>query len=127
MVIQRIRNTISMLRNLDKATLEGIRYTILFFVVIDMVVIYWWFKLKQLGIATMTVAIMALVVVLLLERKFPPEEEKRNEDDKKKFTPVMNPIKKEPQTVETPLGFMDSLGLPNADKYNERLNEAISG
>lgn len=113
--MQRIKNTISMLKGLDKGTLEGIRYTLLFFIIVDMVVIYWWFKLKQLGIATMTVAIMALVVILLLERRFPPEEE-----DKKKLAPVMN------QPEEKPMNFMENIGLPSGEEYNERLDEAIS-
>ncbi len=114
--MKRISETISMLKELDKGTLEGIRYTLFFFIVIDIFFFYWYMKWKSFGVAVLIVCCVILAVILLLERKFPDEETNKN-----KINPVFDKPEQETKGV-----FEMDIGLPNADDFAKRLDTAIT-
>ena len=118
MVMNRIKETISMLKGLDQATLEGIRYTLFFIIILDMGLFYWWMKWKSFALALMVVCLIILSVILLLERKFPPEEVKEEPKDKKGDDKPNKPGLNLDIDLSVP-------GLPNSEDYNKRLEEAI--
>lgn len=120
-VMKRISNVVSMLKELDKDTLQGIRMTLFFFIIIDIFVFYWWMKWKSFAVATLLVCCVILAVVLMLERKFPPYEDKKNNGNK--INPVFDNKPKQGPTQE----FLEiDLGIPSAEDYNKRLNTALT-
>jgi len=134
-MINRIKETVSMIKGLDKETLEGIRYTLIFFIVIDIIGFYWYMGWKKFGIALMLVSCVILAFILILERRFPPDEddikeskggkmkhkkEKKQEESKEKEEP------EEEKKEDNSLGLGIDTGLPDSEEYNKRLEKAIS-
>jgi len=124
--MKRISKTISNIKGLEKDTLEGIKYTLFFFIVIDIFAFYWWMNWKQFGIAGLMVCIVALVVILLLERRLPMGEKKEEPKEEAKEEPKEEKKESEEKPKEESKGFMSmDLGLPSADEFNDRLEKAI--
>ena len=118
MVMKNIKNTISMLKELDQEELKGWRMVIIFFIVINMFLFYWYMEWKKFSIAVMVVSLIALAIILMLERKYPPEVATNDSgSESKKLLPVF----KQPKEENT---FGINLSIPDADSYNDRLSKA---
>ena len=73
----KLGKAIQTVKNYDYETLEGIKYILMFTIVVDLFGIYWWLGLKQLGIFLMVLTIVAMAFIIILQSKLP--EPKQND------------------------------------------------
>ena len=113
-----IKNIMRMFKSWDVETLEGMRYGMFGFLLVDIFGVYWFLKLKRLGIALFLVAILFLTIILLLERRLNNMEQTESptieEEEEKKDKPK---DKEEDESL--------NFGLPSSEEYNKRLKEAV--
>lgn len=142
-MFDKIKGTIEMIKSLDKGTLEGIRWTLIFILILDVGLFYWFMKWKKFGIALLLVLCIILAIILILERRFPAEKKEKEVKMKEKKCPKCGKNinfewnyhqecgwKKEKKETneETEVedrGFGIDLGLGSAEEYQERLRKAI--
>lgn len=109
------RGFIDSVKNLSYKDVKAWRTLIIVLVCLDLFGIYWYLGMKKLGGALLIVMIFGLVFLLLLTKdKQPPPETKTNG----------KPKPKEEEPEEESFNF-DSLGLPNSENYNKRVNNAL--
>lgn len=138
-------NLIEKARKLDAKSLEAIRYAIIGFLLLDLFGIYWYLELKKLGMALLMVSIVLMFAVILLESNLPrsrrevknkmeqelepkkPEEENQSSDsedkEEKKDKKEEKPEEDEEPEQSSILG--EGMGLPDAEEYNKRMEDAI--
>jgi len=125
-LLENWKNLIEKARKLDRKSLEAIRFAFFGAIVVNLFGIYWYLKLKSLGIALLIVLIMGLTLVLLLERGLPqpPQKpiKKTKKEDKKMTEESQEVEQEEPQELET--DNFDT-GLPNAEEFQKRAKEAM--
>ena len=125
-----LKNVWEKLKSLDENKLLGYQNAIFFIVIADLIGIYYFLGLKQLGTAILIVSLVALALILWLLRELPEEKRKRRRKPKKmeqKEEKTEKPEKKveeeEEEDEEPAVDF--SLGLPNAEDYNKRAAAAL--
>jgi len=123
-----LKNVWEKLKSLDENKLLGYQNAIFFIVIADLIGIYYFLGLKQLGTAILIVSLVALALILWLIRELPEEKRKRRRKPKKMEEKTEKPEKKveEKEEVEEEESEVDfSLGLPNAEDYNKRAAAAL--
>ena len=123
------KDLIAWAKSLDNDEIGAYKMALIFYVVIDMVAFYWYFKWKSLAIASMIVALVLLGILLFLERRKEDTMVKKEYDDEeyelvKKKKPEEKPKEKKEDKDE---GNGFDFGLPDADEYNKRLDKAFGG
>ncbi len=136
-IFNNVRNVIEKAKGLKAKELESYKFTLFFVIIADLFGIYWYLKMKSLGMAIMIFSMMALSVILILERNLPIETKKEEikmpeEIEKKKEEKEEKEEKKEEKkenTDEDSLGLGDGvdLGLGSSEEYNKRLSNALGG
>jgi len=118
-MFDKIKGTIEMIKGLDKGTLEGIRWTLIFILILDIGLFYWYMKWKRFGIALMLVLCVMLAIIMILERRFPMEEKTEKKEE------VKEESKEEKKEVKEEGMFNVDLGLGSSEEYQERMKKAI--
>ena len=122
-MFDKIKGTINLIKGLDKDTLEGIRWTLIFILVLDVGLFYWFMNWKKFGIALMLVLCVMLAIIMILERRFPMEEKTEKKEEDKKEEP--KEVKEEKKEEKEEGMFNVDLGLGSSEEYNERLKKAL--
>jgi len=79
-MLERIKNVIATFKGMDEGTLEALRYTLLFFIVIDLFLFYWWMGWKTLAMGLMVVTIIFLTIIMFLEKRLRDIEYYKKQD-----------------------------------------------
>lgn len=107
---------------LKLSDLQAFRQMMLFVIVADIFGVYWWLKMRNLGIAILIISLICMGIILYLERNAENDikEEKMPKKKKKKKT-------EEDESKEDNLlgNFNVDLGVGSSDDYNKRLKNAI--
>ncbi len=142
-LLENFKNLIEKSRGLDEKSLEAIRYFLMGMIILDLFGIYWYLELKKLGGALLIVIIFLLAIVMFLESNLPqrsrrevkkmneqelepkkPEEETKKEE-KKKESKDDKDKDEETEEAEAPNILGEGMGLPSAEEYEKRINDAI--
>ena len=125
-MFDKIKGTIEMIKGLDKGTLEGIRWTLIFILILDIGLFYWYMKWKRFGISLLLVLCVMLAIIMILERRFPMEEEEKEVKMVKKKDKIENKDKEPKEKKEESDGLFNvDFGLGTAEEYQDRLSKAL--
>jgi len=129
--MNKIKGVIEMFKELSQETLQMIRYGLLGFLVLDIFGFYWYLEWKQLGIALFLVVTIFLTIILLLERRYDNMEQTEKEIEIEKLEKKLKELKgedKKPTTEEKEDAQSSmGLGLPSAEEFQKRSEEALGG
>ena len=90
-------------------------------ILVDFFGIYWYFKLKRIGIGFLIVLIFLFFLILMIERRLLDKMDEKTEKDpdkKEDDKPEENQVKKDEEE-----GF--GWDIPDSREYNKRLKEAM--
>lgn len=127
---ERLSNVKEKFKSWDEKTLSLYKNGLFFIIVVDMIGVYYLLGLKSLGIAIMVISLMFLGLLLYLERELPTDKlikrrkkpKMETKEEEKYLDLGMNeekPVEKE----DTGTSF--DMGLPNADEYQKRMENAM--
>jgi hypothetical protein len=123
---ERLTNFIEKAKKLSKKQLETYKYSLFFVITVDLIGIYYFLHLKKVGIVIMFVSLVALGFIMFLESKLPKEkvETKPDIQNKKEEVKKMNETNESVQEEENESDFGFDFGLPNADEFRKRAEQA---
>ena len=141
------KNIVEKARNMTRKEIDSWRYTLIFFIVVDIFGIYWFLHQRKLGIALLVVFLIGLGIIMFLESKLPPlprkkipprenqiikpkEVKKMTEEETKPKESDEKEVEEEPGDEFEEKGQKDMLGLSNlglgsSDDFNERMDKAF--
>jgi len=130
-MIGELKEVVKKAKELDTESLEAIKYSIFVFIVADLFGVFWYFKLKKLGMALLIVFMILLTLILILERRkreeMDEDKKKRKEEIKKELKELEEEEKKDDKKDDDEdTGFLGSMGLPNAEEFNKRIEKALT-
>lgn len=106
-------------RSLKLSQLRGFRQIILVILVADIFGVYYWLKMRNLGIIILFLSLICMGVVLYLERDA--------EDDTKEDKMTKKKKKQRKEDKKDLMGdFKVDLGVGDANDYNKRLKKALN-
>lgn len=65
----KLGKAIQTIKQWDYETLEGVKYLLMFVIVLELFGVYWWLGLKQFGILLMVLTMVALAIIIILQSK----------------------------------------------------------
>lgn len=123
------------IRELSEKDANMWKDVIIFFIIVDLLGVFWYLKLRALGGALLIIAIIFLVLVLSLpeslknaKKPYPTTEltpQNPNKTLKEEKQPKMPEEKQEVEDTRQPNQFGFDLGLPSADEMDDRLKDAL--
>jgi len=136
--MNRIYQTIENMQSWSYETLESIKFTLFFVIVVDVFGVWWFLELKRLGSAIMVTCLICLGVILWLQMSKDPKIKKKEGKKKmtkeitvdgKKYVEVKSDKKEKPEKEEKEEksekeeGF--DLNLPSGEEMEDRLSRAF--
>ena len=111
--MQKIKELIKKVNESDLKTLESYRMILFIVVVVDVLLVYWYLNLKQVGIALLLVSLALLGWIVYLIGNKEPKSPK----------PMQTKEKTVPEDKQE--SFLDSIGFPDSVEYNKRVERAL--
>ena len=66
---ERLKETIEWVKSFDYETVKYLKYALFGLILVDFFGIYWYFKLKRIGIGFLIVLIFLFFLILMIERR----------------------------------------------------------